>query len=156
MSRQGLPDYLLMFRKNEDDEFEIDPILHNGGFDFYIGENAPTVGDAKAFSIEVWNRYASPVWYDISASRVLRSQKAKNDEKHISLLQLDVIERAIHLWSNPGDIVFSPFAGIGSEGYGAIRLGRKFTGIELKPEYFDQAVRNVGDAENDLQQPTLF
>ena len=145
-----------MFRKPDIDEFESSPVIHDGGFNFYIGENEPEAKEQPAYSINVWNRYASPVWFDISASRVLRSHKSENDEKHISLLQLDVIERAIHLWSNPGDIVFSPFAGIGSEGYGAIRLGRKFTGIELKPEYFDQAVKNIGDAENDLQQPTLF
>jgi len=158
LSRQGLPDYLVIFRKWEDGEESCNPVYHKEGFNFYIGYDEPTDKDPRKYSINVWQRYASPVWFDISQTRVLNAKIARHDqdEKHICPLQLDVIERAIHLWSNPGDIVFSPFAGIGSEGYGAIRLGRKFTGIELKPEYFDQAVRNVGDAENDLQQPTLF
>jgi len=156
ISRQGIPDILVVFRKSEDTKDDIDPIYHKNGFNFYIGENKPMAVDARDYSIQVWQRYASPVWMDISQTRVLRPIKGEKDEKHICPLQLDVIERAVHLWSNPGDIVFSPFAGIGSEGYGAVRLGRRFVGIELKPEYYNQAIKNIQEAQDDIQQPTLF
>jgi DNA modification methylase len=93
----------------------------------------------------VWQRYASPVWTDISQSRTLqyRGGRDEKDEQHISPLQLDVIERCIHLWSNPNDVVFTPFLGIGSEVYGAVELGRKGIGIELKASYFKQATKNL-------------
>jgi len=126
-------------------------------FEYYIGEgNAPepiesrlkrqNKDDAeKWYSIEVWQRYASPVWMDINQSRTLqyRSARDEKDEQHISPLQLDVIERCIHLWSNPNDVVFTPFMGIGSEVYGAVEMGRFGMGIELKPSYFRQAVKNL-------------
>jgi len=159
LSGQGLADYILTFRKaGVNDE----PIA--GAFDFYIGEgNAPepiesrlgrqSVEEAKRwYSIEVWQRYASPVWTDISQSRTLqyRGGRDEKDEQHISPLQLDVIERCIHLWSNPNDVVFTPFLGIGSEVYGAVELGRKGLGIELKASYFKQAVKNL-DALKDKQ-----
>jgi len=158
LSRQGLPDYLVMFRKWDEADDNSLPVYHKDGFNFYIGESGPVSTDKRSYSIEVWQRYASPVWFDISQTRVLNAKIAREDqdEKHICPLQLDVIERAIHLWSNPGDIVFSPFAGIGSEGYGAVRLGRKFIGIELKPEYYEQAIKNIQEAENYIQQPVLF
>ena len=97
------------------------------------------------YSIEVWQRYASPVWFDIRQSNTLRYRSAREekDEKHICPLQLDVIARGVELWSNPGDIVFSPFAGIGSEGYQAIKMGRRFVGIELKESYYKTAVNNL-------------
>lgn len=156
LSRQGIPDILIVFRKPSDNNDDITPIYHKDGFDFYIGENQPQTKKKLEYSIDVWQKYASPVWFDIRQTRVLPSIKGHKDEKHICPLQLDVIERAIHLWSNPGDTVFSPFAGIGSEGYGAVRLGRKFVGIELKPEYYEQAAKNIGAAIEEMQQATLF
>lgn len=157
MSGQGLADYVVTFRKHGDNE---EPI--SGRFDKYIGEgNEPSSVESrlggksrsdaeKWFSIEVWQRYASPVWMDISQTRTLqyRGGRDENDEVHISPLQLDVIERCIELWSNPGDIVFTPFLGIGSEVYGAVEMGRKAIGIELKPSYFAQAVKNLGELKS--------
>lgn len=153
ISGQGLADYMLMFRKPGDNPEPVD-----GMFDRYVGYgNEPTSLDdrlasgedraraEKWFSIEVWQRYASPVWMDINQSRTLqyRAGRDEKDEQHISPLQLDVIERCIELWSNPGDVVLTPFLGIGSEVYGAVAAGRKGIGFELKPSYFSQAVRNI-------------
>lgn len=152
ISGQGLADYIVTFRKPGKNE---EPV--QGKLEYYIGEgNAPepvesrlkrqSIEDAKRwYSIEVWQRYASPVWTDINQSRTLqyRSARDEKDEQHISPLQLDVIERCIHLWSNPGDIVFTPFMGIGSEVFGAVEMGRKGIGIELKASYFRQAVKNL-------------
>jgi DNA modification methylase len=157
ISGQGLADYILTFRKAGENESPI-----KGQFEYYIGEgNAPEpiekklgrMNDADAkkwYSIEVWQRYASPVWTDINQSRTLQYRNARDekDEQHISPLQLDVIERCIHLWSNPNDVVFTPFLGIGSEVYGAVELGRKGLGIELKSSYFKQAVKNLKQAKN--------
>lgn len=100
-------------------------------------------------SVLVWQRYASPVWMDIDQTRTLqyRAGRDPKDEQHISPLQLDVIERCIDLWSNPGDVVLTPFLGIGSEVYSAVRMGRKGIGFELKPSYFAQAVINLADAK---------
>ncbi len=152
ISGQGLADYIMTFRKAGENE---EPI--KGKLEFYIGEgNAPERLESrigrqskeeaeKWHSIEVWQRYASPVWMDISQSRTLqyRGGRDAKDEQHISPLQLDVIERCIHLWSNPNDIVFTPFLGIGSEVYGAVEMGRRGLGIELKATYFSQAVKNL-------------
>lgn len=157
ISGQGLADYIVTFRKPGEN---LDSVA--GPFEYYIGEgNAPepiesrlkrqSQDDAKKwYSIEVWQRYASPVWTDINQSRTLqyRGGRDEKDEQHISPLQLDVIERCIHLWSNPDDIVFTPFMGIGSEVYGAVELGRKGLGIELKPSYFKQAVKNLDGVKN--------
>jgi DNA modification methylase len=110
------------------------------------GENPERVGHTnESFPVAVWQRYASPVWMDIDPSDTLQRKSARedDDERHICPLQLQVIQRAIELWSNPNDVVFSPFAGIGSEGYVAIQQGRKFLGIELKESYFKQAVNNL-------------
>lgn len=159
ISGQGLADYILTFRKLGEN---IEPI--SGKLEYYIGEgNAPepiesrlgrqSKEDAeKWYSIEVWQRYASPVWMDINQSRTLQYKTARDekDEAHISPLQLDVIERCMHLWSNPGDVVFTPFLGIGSEVYGAVELGRKGMGIELKPSYYSQAVKNLEHASNQI------
>lgn len=156
ISGQGLADYIVTFRKPGDNLEKVNN-GENARFEYYVGEGlAPepienklkrmSQSDAeKWYSIEVWQRYASPVWMDINQSRTLQYRGAKDekDEQHISPLQLDVIERCIHLWSNPGDIVFTPFMGIGSEVYGAVELGRKGLGIELKPSYFRQAVKNL-------------
>lgn len=142
MSRQGIPDYLVTMRKPG--------INHNpveGELDRWIGDDSfrPT----GRLSIDIWQRFASPVWMDINQSRTLQKQSAREDkdERHICPLQLDVIERAVELWSNPGDVVLSPFAGIGSEGFVALNSGRKFIGIELKQSYWKQAVENLRLAE---------
>lgn len=123
------------------------------------GENPePVTHTNSEFPIAVWQKYASPVWMDINPSRTLQYLNARenDDERHICPLQLDVIERAVELWSNPGDTVLSPFAGIGSEGYVAILRGRRFVGIELKPSYFRCAVNNLTQAEIEASQATLF
>jgi DNA modification methylase len=135
-SRVGCADYLLVFRKP--------------------GENPrPVIKDPQAFPVDLWQEVASPVWMTVDQGRVLNREGARDDadEKHICPLQLDVIERAIQLWTNPGDLVYSPFAGIGSEGYGALNLGRKFVGSELKESYFEQACGNLKNAKT---QPKLF
>jgi hypothetical protein len=139
MSRQGIPDYLVTFRKP--------------------GENPdPVTKDPEAFPVDLWQRYASPVWMDINPSDTLQRESAREekDEKHIAPLQLEVIRRAVRLWTNPGDLVLSPFAGIGSEGYVAVQEGRRFIGVELKGSYFAQAVRNLQRAETEATQPDLF
>ncbi len=129
MSRQGIPDYLVTMRKPGENP---EPISHTH----------------ESFPVDKWQRYASPVWMDINPTRTLQFKTARetDDERHICPLQLDVIERAMELWSNPGDLVFSPFTGIGSEGYVAIEMGRRFIGSELKRSYFELAKRNLGDA----------
>jgi DNA modification methylase len=100
-------------------------------------------------SVLVWQRYASPVWMDIDQTRTLqyRAGRDPNDEQHISPLQLDVIERCIDLWSNPDDVVMTPFLGIGSEVFSAVRMGRRGIGFELKPSYFEQSVVNLLNAK---------
>jgi DNA modification methylase len=115
--------------------------------------------DAKTrFSIEVWQRYASPVWLDIDQTKTLNYQQAReqNDERHICPLQLDVVERCLDLWTNPGDLVFSPFTGIGTEGYESLLLHRRFVGSELKRSYFDVAVKNLTTAADKARQKDLF
>ena len=152
MSRQGIADYLVTMRKPGDN-----PERVAGPLDHFVGDPA-TFKQTKNLSIDIWQRYASPVWMDINASRTLQRASARehNDERHICPLQLDVIERGIQLWSNPGDVVLSPYAGIGSEGYVAVQTDRKFIGIELKASYFDQAVKNLNEAQTELQSGTLF
>ncbi|MFP5513312.1 MAG: DNA-methyltransferase [Alphaproteobacteria bacterium] len=158
ISAQGLADYVVTFRKPGDN-----PQPVSGCFDRYVGSGRepdrskytmPTDG-RNWYSIEVWQRYASPVWMDIDQNRTLqyRSARDEKDELHISPLQLDVIERCIDLWSNPGDVVLTPFLGIGSEVYGAVEMERRGIGFELKPSYFRQAVKNLAAARaraNDL------
>ena len=158
ISAQGLADYVVTFRKPGDN-----PQPVSGCFDRYVGSGRepdrskytmPTDG-RNWYSIEVWQRYASPVWMDIDQNRTLqyRSARDEKDELHISPLQLDVIERCIDLWSNPGDVVLTPFLGIGSEVYGAVEMERRGIGFELKPSYFRQAVKNLAAAKaraNDL------
>jgi hypothetical protein len=126
MSRQGLPDYLVTFRKPGDVE---ERVTH--GVDEY--------------PVDLWQRVASPVWMDIDAGDTLQHMSARehDDEKHICPLQLEVIRRAILLWTNAGDIVLSPFAGIGSEGFVALEQGRRFIGAELKGSYYRQAALNL-------------
>lgn len=139
MSGNGLPDYLLKFKAPGENP---DPVEHSK-------EDLP---------VGTWQKYASPVWMDIDMGKTLqyRSAREEEDERHICPLQLEVIERAIHLWSKKGDVVLSPFAGIGSEGYEAIRLGRKFVGVELKESYFRLAAKNLQAAEDEAKSEDLF
>lgn len=139
ISRQGIPDYLVTMRKP--------------------GSNPdPVTKTHEGFPVDRWQRYASPVWMDINPSDTLQKESAREeeDERHICPLQLEVIRRAIELWTNPGDLVLSPFAGIGSEGYVAVEMGRRFIGVELKRSYWEQSVANLKLAENFMEQPTLF
>jgi hypothetical protein len=149
LSRQGIPDYLVTVRKLGDNT---EPVA--GPFTEFAGENPPAkTGDEIKDSINIWQRYASPVWMDINPSDTLqyRSARANEDERHICPLQLEVIRRGLQLWSNPGDVVLSPFAGIGSEGYCSIQAGRQFVGFELKPSYFNCAVKNLTEVANNRQ-----
>jgi DNA modification methylase len=163
--RQGMPDYLIVFRKYPLDGQEV--VTQRRKIGDYIGTNPPQEreymrGGKRSpddqYSIAVWQRYASPVWYDIDQTNVLNFRQARDnqDEKHICPLQLDVIAKSIDLWTNAGDVVFSPFAGIGSEGYKALQMGRKFVGVELKESYFDVACKYLKEAEMLANQPTLF
>jgi len=106
---------------------------------------------ATVDSINIWRRYAEPVWWDIDQQNVLNKKIARDDkdEKHICPLQLDVIRRAVELWTNPGDVVLSPFGGIGSEGVVSVECGRKFVGVELKEAYYRQAIKNLRDAKTE-------
>jgi len=136
MSRQGIPDYLVTMRKP--------------------GDNPERVAHTNEdFPVSLWQRYASPVWMDIDPSDTLqfRSARENDDERHICPLQLEVVRRAMKLWTNPGDRVLSPFAGIGSEGFVAMEMERRFVGIELKESYYKQAVANLSGAK---RQQTLF
>lgn len=177
MSGQALADYIVVFRKPGDNPEKV-----AGRMTEYVGEgNEPEniesrvgkpmtdydgniIGYAtqdhaeKWYSIEVWQRYAEPVWMDINQTRTLqyRGGRDEKDEQHISPLQLDVIERCIHLWTNPGDIVFTPFLGIGSEVYGAVEMDRYGIGIELKQSYFNQAVKNLEHADRRRKDGNLF
>lgn len=149
-------DYLLMFRKPGDNP---EPIAHPHGLMEYAG--ARTIPKElwqyrgwrgkqteNRFSHWIWRQYASAFWDDVRIDRVLPYQAARDaeDEKHVHPLQLDVIDRAVTLWSNPGDTVLTPFMGVGSEVYGAVRLGRRAVGVELKETYFNQAEKNIEDA----------
>ena len=146
MSRAGLPDYLLCFRTPGENA---EPIAHPDGLTKYCGRNDPAQGlSGVKKSHNIWRAYASPVWMDIRQTLTLNGKIARDDadEKHVCPLQLDVIERACILWSNPGDTVLTPFMGIGSEVYGAMVNGRRAVGVELKEKYYDQAVINAGHA----------
>jgi DNA modification methylase len=160
--RQGMPDYLVVFRKFLGlEEIPDKQIIHHlkSAEHKFIGDNPPEHYDSdRDYSIQVWQRYASPVWFDINQTRVLNKQLARegNDEKHICPLQLDVIARSLDIWSMPGETVLSPFAGIGSEGYEALRMDRKFIGIELKEQYFKTAISNLKEAERQKDQLKLF
>lgn len=151
-------DYLLVFRKAGENPI---PIAHPHGLISYAGsrempaENAAYKGwkgkqIENRYSHWIWRQYASAFWDDVRLDRVLPYKAARDpeDEKHVHPLQLDVIERAIVLWSNPGEIVLTPFMGVGSEVYGALTLGRRAIGIELKPSYYRQAVANLHLAES--------
>lgn len=138
MCRQGIPDYLVTMRKPGDND---KPIHHTH----------------EEFPVELWQQYASPVWMDINPSNTLqfRAARENEDERHICPLQLEVIERAVDLWTREDDLVFSPFSGIGSEGYVSLKKGRKFIGSELKKSYYDIALKNL-DSVDSGNQKTLF
>lgn len=139
MCRQGIADYIITMRKPGENK---NPITHTN----------------ESFPVNKWQEYASPVWMDIRQSNTLNrtSARTERDEKHICPLQLDVIERCIELWTNPGDTVFTPFLGIGSEIYQAIKMHRKGVGIELKESYFEQSVKNCNRAVTSEEQIDLF
>jgi len=162
ISGQGLADYIVTFRKPGENPEPVD-----GMFDLFVGadldisreaydrDKSRLAAEGKTpwpfemwVSVRVWQRYASPVWMDIDQGRTLQYRGGRDhaDEQHISPLQLDVIERCIELWSNPGDVVLTPFLGIGSEVFSAVEMGRRGVGFELKPSYFTQAVRNLSRA----------
>jgi hypothetical protein len=151
MSRQGVPDYLVTMRKPGENSHRVE-----GEFDRWIGDESFR-GEGR-LSIDVWQRYASPVWMDINPSDTLQFRSAREhaDERHVCPLQLQVIERALEMWSNPGDLVLSPFMGIGSEGYVAIENGRKFIGYELKESYYRQSVSNLESSEAKLKETMLL
>lgn len=139
MSRQGIPDYLVTMRKPG---INPDPVTHTN----------------ETFPVQLWQQYASPVWMDINPSKTLQYRSARDhkDERHICPLQLEVIERAIELWTNPDDLVLSPFAGIASEGFVSLKKGRRFVGFELKESYFKQATLNLEAAEKETDSSLLF
>lgn len=139
MSRQGIPDYLITMRKPGSN---LEPVTHT----------------EDSFTLTDWQEYASPVWMDINQTATLqyRSARAEEDERHIAPLQLEVINRALKMWTNPGDTVFSPFAGIGSEGWCAVKGGRRFVGVELKDSYYEQAVSNLSLLDEKAREKTFF
>jgi hypothetical protein len=162
-------DYLLIFRRHGDNPV---PIAHPTGLTEYAGERQPPAEllrycgwDGKQtenrYSHWIWRQYASAFWDDVRLDRVLPYREARDqeDEKHVHPLQLDVIDRALVLWSNPRERVLTPFAGVGSEVYSAVRAGRYGIGAELKPSYYRQAVKNLEAADADAEQekpPALF
>jgi len=144
-SRQGMPEYLVIFRrwpKGETDEARVEPVTHTH----------------ESFPLDLWQRYASCVWFDIKRTNVLNARIARDsqDDKHLCPLQLDVIERCIDLWTNPGDVVLDPFGGVGSVGVKAVEMGRRAVLAELKDSYWRQGVRFLQDAEALVSRPTLF
>lgn len=134
MSRQGIPDYLVTMRKPGDNP---ERVTHTN----------------ETFPVSIWQKYASPVWMDINPSDTLQFRAAREheDERHICPLQLQVIQRGLELWSNPGDVILSPFMGIGSEGYVALKMNRKFIGFELKESYYKAAVKNLKSVTDSAQ-----
>jgi len=156
-------DYLLMFRRKGENKI---PVEQENGMLEYAGESQPPeefrhlrgmVGDQKknSYSQWIWRNYASSVWMDIRIDRVLNVEESRDleDEKHVHPLQLDVIERAVAMWSNPGETVLTPFMGVGSEVYGAVSLGRRGIGCELKPSYFRQAAKNLERIGIEAEKP---
>ena len=129
MSRQGIPDYLVTMRAPGE---MVDRVKH----------------DQADYPVSKWQQIASPIWSDIDPNDTLqyRSAREHDDERHICPLQLEVIRRGVELWTNPGDVVLSPFAGIGSEGFIALQMQRRFVGVELKRSYYEQAARNLANA----------
>jgi len=160
-------DYLVVFRREGENTI---PIEHPVGLLDYAGEREHPTELLKyrghtgkqtenRYSHWIWRQYASAFWDDIRINRVLpfKESKDEEDEKHVHPLQLDVIERIITLWSNPGEVVFTPFMGVGSEVYCAVSMGRRGVGVELKPSYYRQAEKNIATAEDEtVEQESLF
>lgn len=146
MSRQGIPDYLVTMRKPGENPERVT----------HTNESFP-VSKWQQYASPAWDIYGSPLWWDINQSKTLNKVEAREeqDERHICPLQLDVIERAIELWTNENDIVFTPFLGIGSEVYQSLKMKRRGIGIELKPSYFKQAVEFCKGVESEGEQFTL-
>ena len=164
--RQGLPEYLLVFRKWADGMDETPRVMHDylkwrewggEGAKFVRGSHDATSTFEREYyeALDIWQNWADPIWTDTNETNVLNADAARhpNDEKHICPMPLDITERAVRLWSNAGETVLSPFMGIGSEGYVSLKAGRRFVGVELKPEYWAQAIRYL-DAED--RQTDLF
>jgi DNA modification methylase len=161
VSRQGMADYLLVFRKwsSEMDGLNSIKPVHRAidwrfKYDEYIGESLPNkANDKRGDSIYIWQKYASPVWIDIKQTNVLNGRVARenNSETHICPLQLDVIGRCVELWSNPDDVVLDPFNGIGSTGYQSLKANRRYVGMELKKSYFDTAIKYLTQSESNDQ-----
>lgn len=173
----AVPDYVLIFAKGGENQT---PITHEKGLDNYYGstpllpEMIEKYGTWDQILLKfkgwkdpktnkkahiIWQRYASSVWDDVRNNEVLpfRDGKEEDDEKHVHPLQLDIIYRLVELYSNPKEVVLTPFMGVGSEVFGAVKLGRKAVGIELKDSYYRQALANLKEVEHiDVEQPTLF
>jgi hypothetical protein len=158
-------DYLLMFRKAGNNAV---PVAHPTGLQSYAGERIMPhecqtykgwTGNQiqNRYSHWIWRQYASSVWDDVRIDRVIPYEESRDpeDERHVHPLQLDVIERACVLWSNPGEVVLTPFMGVGSEVYGAVLNGRRGIGIELKPSYYRQAVKNLAGMKVETETPLL-
>lgn len=145
-SRMGLPEYLLIFRKWAKEGDEVRPVTHT----------------KESFPVDVWQDYASPVWnftkQDLPETDVLNVKVARSDkdEKHLCPMPLNITRRALRMYSNPGDVIFSPFMGIGSEGVVSLEERRRFVGTELNPAYYRQAVRNLGETEHEGAVGDLF
>lgn len=144
-SAVGCPEYLVMFRKWTPEADAPEPVTHEPG-------------STEEIPLEMWRRYASPVWMDIRRPDVLNAKVAREneDEKHLAPLQLEVIRRCLEIWTNPGDLVFDPFSGLGSAGYEALQMNRRFSGIELKGSYFDQSVKFLRAVEEGAAQLDLL
>jgi len=136
MSRVGMADYILLFRNKGDNQIPV----------------------TQDIDVDTWQKWASPVWYDINYSKTLQKQSAREhkDEKHICPLQLDTIKRLVYLYSNENETILSPFAGIGSEGFESLKANRKFIGIELKESYYKQAVKNLDKVLEERLQETFI
>src|SRR5699024_5040106 len=163
-------DYLLVLKNKGENQV---PVQHPTGFRYYAGDDSWMTTDQRSyfdyngdqkkniFSHGIWRRYASSIWDDIRIERVLpyKESKDEDDEKHVHPLQLDVIDRVVQMRSNPGEVVFSPFAGVGSEPYSAVTHERRAIGVELKHSYFKQMAVNLADAEvleSDQPQQDMF
>jgi DNA modification methylase len=166
LCRMALPDYVLTFRKKGKNP---EPIRHPIGLTSYVGERTVPLDLARRFrnhknpktnklSHWIWQQYASAFWDDVRVDRVLPYKPAKDqdDEKHVCPLQLDVIERCLVLWTNPGDTVLTPFMGVGSEVFTAVACGRKAIGVELKENYYRQALRNLKTLRSKSQSKGLM
>lgn len=156
--RVGMPEYLLVFRKWDEAAQQADPIIHDyirwrdwaGEGERFVqkGHLAADKFEAEYYeALDIWQNWASPIWTDTNPTNVLNSgQNDPEAERHLCPMPIDLTDRAVRLWSNAGDVVLSPFAGIGSEGYAALKAGRHFIGVELEPKYYRQAIKNLTTA----------